>query len=249
MRKNKMGAIFLISVLALAGIGISYAGWTDQITVSGTVATGSVNLNIVKTSGTWVWKVIDTHELVYHHTWVNDANPLKDPQGYYDANGQVLPGYILVAYAVAYKTPTVDDSLTVTYNNLFPCQNYIADAVFHYDGTIPARVNVNNWGWTITTLESDWPAGEPDPYTWDWVQYLITEGEIMGHMYFTTDPTGVTDPAQMPDNGVVELGTQLHYCNYIKLDLRIHLPQENRLMLRSATLTYTLNVIQFDEYT
>ena len=47
MRRNKIGSMFLVSVLALAGIGISYAGFSDSISVYGTVDTATVNLDIV----------------------------------------------------------------------------------------------------------------------------------------------------------------------------------------------------------
>jgi len=44
--KSKIGVIFLVSVLALAGLGISYAGWTDAINVTGSVQTGHVGFDV-----------------------------------------------------------------------------------------------------------------------------------------------------------------------------------------------------------
>ena len=40
----KIGSIFLISVLALASTGVSYALWSETININGTVTTGSVNI-------------------------------------------------------------------------------------------------------------------------------------------------------------------------------------------------------------
>lgn len=57
MRKDKIGTIFLVTVLALAGVGISYAGFTDSITVYGTADTATVVLDIEAYSGTDVYKV------------------------------------------------------------------------------------------------------------------------------------------------------------------------------------------------
>ena len=57
MIQNKLGAIFIISVLALTGIGISYAGFSDTIFVYGTVDTATVELEIERYSGTWVFKI------------------------------------------------------------------------------------------------------------------------------------------------------------------------------------------------
>jgi len=39
---NKMAAIFIITMFALSGLGISYAGWTDAITIDGTAETGEL---------------------------------------------------------------------------------------------------------------------------------------------------------------------------------------------------------------
>ena len=58
MKRNKLGSIFLVSILALAGVGISYAGFTDEIFIYGTVNTATVDIVVVPWfSGTWVWKI------------------------------------------------------------------------------------------------------------------------------------------------------------------------------------------------
>ena len=57
MNKNKIGTVFLVSILALAGVGVSFAGLSDIITISGSVSTGTVDLVPKTYSGTWVWKV------------------------------------------------------------------------------------------------------------------------------------------------------------------------------------------------
>ena len=78
MEKNKIGTIFLISVLALAGIGASYAGMTDSIKIYGTVKTATVDLEIDSYSGTWIWKVWGegiTDELIKTHVSDEDWNP------------------------------------------------------------------------------------------------------------------------------------------------------------------------------
>ena len=59
MRRNKIGAMFLVSTLALAGIGISYAGFTDYLQVYGRITTADMSIEIVNYSGTIVWKVWD----------------------------------------------------------------------------------------------------------------------------------------------------------------------------------------------
>jgi predicted ribosomally synthesized peptide with SipW-like signal peptide len=49
--KNKIGVIFFVAILAIAGVGVSYAGFTDVLTISGTVSTGHVEFNIIEYSG------------------------------------------------------------------------------------------------------------------------------------------------------------------------------------------------------
>lgn len=41
-RINKMAAIFIASIFALSGLGAAYAAWTDTITITGDVSTGTV---------------------------------------------------------------------------------------------------------------------------------------------------------------------------------------------------------------
>ena len=57
MRRNKIGAFFLVSTLALAGVGISYAGFTDYIQVYAKVDTATVKLDIVDYSCTVIYKI------------------------------------------------------------------------------------------------------------------------------------------------------------------------------------------------
>ena len=80
MKRDKIEALFLVSVLALSGIGIAYAGWTDTIFVSGTVQTGYVGYEVTEYTGTWVWKHYadedgnQLHETVVHFGPVADSD-------------------------------------------------------------------------------------------------------------------------------------------------------------------------------
>jgi len=44
MKSVKLGALFLISIMALAGIGASSALWFENLTIDGTVTTGNVDV-------------------------------------------------------------------------------------------------------------------------------------------------------------------------------------------------------------
>lgn len=52
--RTKIGTIFFVSLLALAGIGISYAGLTDTIDIFGTVQTAAIKFQDVSYTGTYV---------------------------------------------------------------------------------------------------------------------------------------------------------------------------------------------------
>ena len=46
MKTAKLGIIFVVGMMALAGIGASYAQWTDTVNISATATTGNVELRI-----------------------------------------------------------------------------------------------------------------------------------------------------------------------------------------------------------
>jgi hypothetical protein len=177
MRKNKVGSLFLMSVLALAGIGFSYAGFSDSISVYGTVDTATLNTEIMTDwySGTWVYKIYSfegappilppgdpdvydlANEVLIYRGFVGVVPAPVEITNWADANGGHAE---LEAYSYAYdNTPTTD--IGATYYNLFPCIDFSADFIFHYTGSIPGRIN------TATIF----PTTE-DPYPGDGVGFL-----------------------------------------------------------------------------
>jgi hypothetical protein len=53
MRKNQIGTLFIVSALALSGVGMSYAMWYEEIVISGNVYTGSLDFR---------WSIVDTDD-------------------------------------------------------------------------------------------------------------------------------------------------------------------------------------------
>jgi len=224
MKTAKLGAIFLISVMALAGIGAGYSAWTDTITVTGTVNTGNVDINVEYLSGTYIYKTIDDHGLVYWHGW-ND-----------DTHGEPAVDNILVASATADFVAGTDDAITVTANNLFPCQWFMVDFLIHYTGSVPGRINA------LTIDSAD-----------QWLLNLYNNGHIgYAANIWTQDPADilVNGPGgtQYIGNSIDLEGYQLHDCNYIYVKLWIHIPQDNTLMGLTGSFTASLGVIQWNEY-
>jgi len=252
MKHNKIGSIFLMSVLALAGIGISYAGFSDSISVYGTVDTATVDITVVQWySGTDVWKVyavtpgVQTPpgEIVIWSGFLNDpARPTESSlESQYPGCEADLISWSYAAAGTSHGDPAVPYDVDMVYHNLFPCIDFSADFIFHYDGSIPAKIN----------LAEIYPIDDPSgflSYLWNyhsgnpgygaWVEayrcYPIEEaGKIIGWNIDYKTP--------------VDIGYQLHLCNYVYVKLVIHLPQVNKLQGLSGTFGGTIGVIQWND--
>jgi hypothetical protein len=243
MKRNKIGSMFLVSVLALAGVGISYAGFTDYITVYGTVNTATVDINILDYSGTDVFKVWaigeaaqpPANELYIWRGFIRDRPTIADIEGMFPGCG-----VILVASAWAMPcTAGIDDEVDIHYNNIFPCIDFIGDFIFHYEGSIPGRISQIIFGY-----------GNAPPYFYgsgdDLTAYLTVK--------FFECTGDDTDGDNIPDDNWVKgaeildpLGYQLHFCDCIWVDVIIHLPQDNELQGLSGSFGGFIEVIQWTD--
>lgn len=258
MKTAKLGAMFLISVMALAGIGAGYAAWVDTITIEGTVSTGSVDLVVKDYSGTWVYKVladdseITDHKWLYEATYTQTVDLVEVP-----CTRALADGYLLIAYAYseqAYETDgttPIDDAVTMAYGGLLSGVDFVADVLFHYEGTIP--VKVNDFGLPIIygDTEGDWITplcglynGDPTPAIYVVAYRCDANGNPIDENGVVVDPEG----PPYPNYEIVSIGTQLHYCNYLLLELHINLPQQDDLMSRTGGFTATVGVVQWNEY-
>jgi hypothetical protein len=245
MKTAKLGAIFLISVLTLAGIGAGYAAWTDTIFIKGTVKTGSVGWKFVEYSGTWVYKVPDgvpgaddpalngIEIAVRHYTY---------PAGW--KGPLMVNGWIPVAHAKAYEG--IDDHhAIVEFENLFPCIDFIADVVIEYTGSVPGKIN--DVGFEIPPDTNFWPEDSDDLYPTDPEEYID---------YFTTLTCEIYDAADnLIYQGVPELGLQLHQGYKIHLVMLIHIEQEwddgtqtDELMGLSGDFGVFAEIVQWNEW-
>ena len=241
MRKNKIGAVFLVSALALAGIGITYAGFTDTISVYGTVNTATVELDIEAYSGTDVYKVygpdIATNDEIrifrgYSFERPDPTNPAAII-AYFNLPASTNIELVSSAWSHDYEGPG-DFDFAMTFDNLFPCIDFTADFIIHYEGSIPAKVNIAQWVM----------------YT-DWLEELYLAGGVSIKAFICTVP----NPGQPigPNNypikteQVVNLGTQLHYCDYVIVELTLHLPQNNYWQGKTGEFIGKVGVIQWND--
>ena len=238
MKTAKLGAIFLISLMALAGAGVGYAAWFDTITVTGTVNTGSVGWDITGYSCTFVWKI---HGLNDYTDWGNEI--YVDYASLTEADSQVYvqnvyPSYTieLISFATAAQTMSGDplyaddDSVTVVFDNLFPCIYFEADFTIKYTGSVPGKINA-----------IDFDLGSWDDALTPYVTVTVNE------VAFITN--GIFNP-------VYGLGYQLHEGEEIHVVIMIHIPQtyanedmtEDLMSITGSNFDVTVEVIQWNEY-
>jgi len=148
---RKITIMALVLVLCLGAIGVGYASWTDEIIITGDVETGSVDIEVGSIfSGTYVYKDLDTHELV-----VFGPNPASAAR--IEADNLLLVGS---AWAQA---GAADDTIDMFFHNVFPtCFPWKADAFLHYAGSVPGKVKAIE----VTTTDAD-------PWILDYVTVIM----------------------------------------------------------------------------
>ena len=114
----------------------------------------------------------------------------------------------------------LDDTVLMTWDNIFPTRfPFKADVIFHYVGTIPA---------VVESIDCMMRPGS------EWIlPYLDVKAKVIR----SEDQDRVGD--------IVDIGYQLHYCDYVLLVVTVKLPQDNTLMNRSACGTCTINIAQW----
>jgi predicted ribosomally synthesized peptide with SipW-like signal peptide len=220
---KKIGLISLALVMALGALGVTFAGWTDTVTVNGTVNTGDVVLEIEGYSGTIVWKVDDDRNEIYVQHGMLPLDMDDVPFKIIDAfpnDGDVPADLDPVATAMAGPGTTTD--IFIEFENLFPCVDFMADFLLHYAGSIPVKVDV-------LELTADVPG--------------LTAGSTVSIEYWESNQAG-DKIGQEP----MELAMmQLHYCDYILVVITIHVEQDNANQNLTGTITGEIGVKQWNE--
>ncbi len=215
---RRIGLLTMALVLALGSLGVAYAAWTDEITIEGTVNTGSVELNVVDYSGSAIYKDLETDEMVSWHGWMGD-DPYAD-----DAN------YWPVASASARAGEGDEADIVVSFENAFPCETLMADFLLHYNGSVPAKLYAE-----VTDVTGD--QALIDNLDVQFMAWHVLPGYVHGEddiHDFLGDP--------------VDVGVQVHECDRILVAMTIHLPQDNDLMNLEGSFEAMIQAIQWNEY-
>jgi hypothetical protein len=218
---RKIGLLTMALVLALGSLGLAYAAWTDEIAIAGTVTTGDVDLNVVDYSGTWIYKDLDTDRIVNIHGWMSDP-----PAG--PTNGLLVASAGAGPMLDADQEP-IDDAVSVWFTDIFPCQDLMADILLHYDGSVPAKLFAE-----VTDVSGD--------------QLLIDnlEVEFIAFKLLPGFEPGMDAHQYLGEQ--VDIGVQMEECEYILVDMWVHLPQNNDLMNLSGKFAARIVAVQWNEF-
>ena len=273
MKHNKTGTIFIVSILALAGIGISYAGFSDSISVYGTVDTATVTIDWIGWySGTWVYKIYDFEttpssppefpdkyspidEILIYRGFTQFQPTVAEVQSWATTYGGIAE---LVSYSEAkvgttpLPTPPGTYDIDMVFDNLFPCIDFEADFIFHYEGSIPAIIDTAQ----IFPLTGDnYPGTTTNFLEWLWAYHLLPGNEAYGawvEAYFVQgfDKDGketheTNEIVRWEKGALVDVGQQIHNCDFIWVILTIHLPQDNYLQGLTGHFGGNIHVIQW----
>lgn len=268
--RTKLGTTFLVAMFALAGIGISYAGFTDEIYIYGEAETATVELCIIDFSSTEVYKVWGTgqptneihrvHEWFFpgpnDNVWLDDWTGIKlgDVQtAYKDCQVEFVAGaYAHPCYLQPVNGEVREVGQEVCYEkvcmdfvNMFPCQDFTADFTIEYKGTIPAKL----LDFVVDTYAIGGGVLPEFKDGMNWLEYLWDMGmedpidpDFGIHVYgHPVDDDGENDQI------LVTPGYQLHPGDIIHVYVEIHLPQDNDFQGLSGAFDTTLVVKQWNE--
>jgi hypothetical protein len=248
MNKNKIGTLFLVSALALAGIGISYAGFTDTISIFGEVDTATVVLDVIDYSGTDVYKVWDVqddvtppnddmatyeheNELLIYRGMITDLPSEQTVIGWAEDNGGSAER---VSFAKASADPCGVYDVLVEFDNLFPCVPHTADIVVEYTGSIPAKL------WASQDIEYDATNGPNWVDSKDWIEYLYDDTDAITYEIYSYDDGIIGDTE-------LGLGHQVHEGDMVYIAMTIHIPQDNIYQGCSAEFWVNIHALQWNE--
>jgi hypothetical protein len=240
---KKVSILAMVLVLCLAAVGIGYAGWTDKVNIDGTLTTGNLDIVLEELSGTDVYKNLDNHDMIVTN-WTQELGQDK----VYDADLSGL-NLELIASSGADAVAIDDDGVTMTFDNLFPIfldpptdnqpVYFEANAVWHYVGSVPARIqNIS------VTVTDDNDETDPKPNLADDMNFLGLDCQYsLVQMRDLDDGNGY-----VVINDAVDEGTQLHNCDLLKLVVKVNVPENNSLMDIALTGHADIDLIQWNEY-
>ena len=125
---GKVAVVFVVLMVALAGIGVGYAHWSQTLTIEGTVKTGELDWEFSS------FLILDPWEGPgpppdYHCNDGFTGSPYLDPDG---KNVGWATGVLVDS-----DGDTDNDTLELTLHNVYPCYFNSISVYVHNNGSIP----------------------------------------------------------------------------------------------------------------
>ncbi|MBA7566768.1 hypothetical protein ES708_08464 [subsurface metagenome] len=237
---KRIGVLALALVIALGSLGVAYAAWTDSVYIEGTVETGTVDILVIASSSTFVYKVPGAPDeiVVNYCSGHDDQNPPAGDEGV---------DYFEIASAVTtfVNSGTDADTATMAFSGLFPGVEFKADLQMLYAGSIPAKVSV------ATILDPDKAQDATLAELWDLWQYGDSIKGYAANTYgiWMEGVLTANDVARTETHYVNPLGVQIHQYEQLNITLHVLLPQDDDYQnLSNLGFTGLITVVQWNEY-
>lgn len=229
---KRIGLLALALVLALGALGVAHAAWTDSVYVKGTVNLGTLDINLIDDSSTFVYKDPVTKDIIIEYP-ASTANPPT--------------GYDTVAAAEATADLTDDaDSAQMTFWGLYPVQEFKADLSLIYCGTVPAKVSWAN----IVDPENTGATDSLLVELWDLWENGDTDKGYPAHTYgiWIDGYYTLNNPPSAPEPYDNLIGVQLHQGDQLDVTMHVLLPADDDYKNKpDLAFTGIISVTQWNE--
>jgi len=214
---KRIGMICLAMVLALGALGVAYAPWTDEVEITQTVQTGSLEVGVfggyyVEGDDKEILNMTLTHGAHKFDKEIEDAPPWAG----FD------PG-----------THAFYQSATISIGNFYPCVVVREDFVIGVGGTVPVHLQVD--------IDIDDDEGVYDHVNIFWEIWLIREGVAAPISGMFTQPAleALDDIKEFLED------LQLYGCDALVIFLDKHLAQSGP-QGETASFTIEVKGVQYN---
>jgi hypothetical protein len=236
--KNKIGFMAIAMITVLATLGIGFSMWSQTVTITGSVNTGSVKIALSNATGTWVYKdeTAGISPTLYTITGAVGTNTAKINNAgsfvYGPATGDIVvptggwrtaDNANVVLIGCAYLDPsTLITTPTMDWFNIFPLGGgsglWTADFTITNSGSIPVKF------------------------------HAVTSPLISVNGGSTYSPIVTVTYGSIGSTTALE-GYQLEPTGTINADVNISVPDNNSNQgTTSGSFTITLQAVQWNEY-
>jgi hypothetical protein len=227
---KRMGLLALALVLALGALGVAYAAWTDNAYLQGTVETGTLDADICGVSSTFAYKNDTTGEIFMEYVYGDTSAGMGEE------------GWSLRAWATTVENfdPTIEDfdSVTMTFNGVFPGYDFVTDVELEYIGSVPGKISFAR---VFSTDTGD----EYDIFTELWQMGEDTKGDNTRYgIWIEAERNGGTT---WPYSPVDPLGLQLDFGDRVHISMHVFLPADSDYGSRTLNFSGQVTITQWNE--